>query len=335
MSPTAVSAGILPPLIDRDDENFTARKHCSQLSTLEVSSYQLELSSSISSDIAVLLNVTQDHLDRHSSFEEYKGIKNKVFIQSKLAIREGQSSLSTEKCIYFQEIFKDYDYCFDDLKYEWPLHDLENIKATISILFAYLVLNEEINFYDKPQRESFIKDCLRILNSYQRLPHRYEILDLKDGVTFINDSKATNVASLLKALESVYDKYGEGKVILICGGDSKGQDFQELTNIQEKLLKKAYIFGIHKDLIAPFLINTDVGMSTIVAQRIVDTIANYPFKMDAVEANITISGGMSEYPSDSKDMKELIEFADRAMYSSKGVGGNKFSIHSDIVSQDE
>ena len=86
---------------------------------------------------------------------------------------------------------------------------------------------------------------------------------------------------------------------------------------------------------AIILINTDVVMSTIVAQRIVDTIANYPFKMDEVDANITISGGMSEYPSDSKDMKELIEFADKAMYSSKGIGGNKFSIHSDIVSKDE
>ena len=86
---------------------------------------------------------------------------------------------------------------------------------------------------------------------------------------------------------------------------------------------------------AIILINTDVVMSTIVAQRIVDTIANYPFKMDAVDANITISGGMSEYPSDSKDMKELIEFADKAMYSSKGVGGNKFSIHSNIVSKDD
>ena len=42
---------------------------------------------------------------------------------------------------------------------------------------------------------------------------------------------------------------------------------------------------------------------------------------------MTISGGMSEYPSDSKDMKELIEIADQAMYSSKQEGGNKFSIH--------
>jgi diguanylate cyclase (GGDEF)-like protein len=76
-------------------------------------------------------------------------------------------------------------------------------------------------------------------------------------------------------------------------------------------------------------------MSTIVAQRIVDTIANYPFKMDEIDASMTISGGMSEYPSDSKNMKDLIEFADQAMYSSKKIGGNKFSIHSEIVSLNE
>ena len=131
------------------------------------------MSSSISSDIAVLLNVTQDHLDRHTSFEEYKAIKNKVFTQSKLVIKGGQSISSTEECIYFQEIFKDYDYCFDVLKEEWPLHDIENIKAAISILFAYLVLNQEVSFYDKSERESFIKDCLRILNSFQRILNKY------------------------------------------------------------------------------------------------------------------------------------------------------------------
>ncbi len=81
---------------------------------------------------------------------------------------------------------------------------------------------------------------------------------------------------------------------------------------------------------AIILINTSVIMSNIVAQRIVDTIANYPFKMDNIKAKMTISGGMSEYPSDSKDMKELIEIADQAMYSSKQEGGNKFSIHSNI-----
>ena len=86
---------------------------------------------------------------------------------------------------------------------------------------------------------------------------------------------------------------------------------------------------------AIILINTNVIMSNIVAQRIVDTIANFPFNMDDVDAKLTISGGMSEYPSDSKEMKDLIEFADQAMYSSKEAGGNKFSIHSELKQKNE
>jgi UDP-N-acetylmuramoylalanine--D-glutamate ligase len=118
------------------------------------------------------------------------------------------------------------------------------------LILDYLVLKKEIRFDDRSEWEYFIKNCLGILNSFQRLPHRYESLGLKDGITYINDSKATNVASTLKALDSVYDKYGEGRTILICGGDSKGQDFNELKAVQRNLLKKVYIFGIHKDLIA-------------------------------------------------------------------------------------
>jgi UDP-N-acetylmuramoylalanine--D-glutamate ligase len=235
-------------VLDNIDEDI-------DIALIEVSSYQLELSSSISSDIAVLLNVTQDHLDRHSSFEDYKSIKNKVFNESKLVIKDGRTDLSTKKCFYFKEIFYEYDYCFDDLKGVWPLHDIENIKAAISILLAYLVLKKEISFNDKSKWKSFIVDCLDILDSFQRLAHRYEILDLKEGVTYINDSKATNVASTVSALESVQDAYGNGKAILICGGDSKGQDFEELKTIPKGLLKKVYIFGKHKDLIAPYFKN--------------------------------------------------------------------------------
>tara|TARA_B100001146_G_C16186281_1_gene436982 strand:+ start:997 stop:2295 length:1299 start_codon:yes stop_codon:yes gene_type:complete len=242
------------PVLDSIDKEF-------EVALVEISSYQLELSSSISSDIAVLLNVTQDHLDRHSSFEEYKAIKNKVFNESKIVIKDDLSGLSTKKCLYFKEIFNEYINCFDDLHDEWPLHDIENIKATISILLAYLVLKQEISFDDRSEWKYFIKNCLGILNSFQRLPHRYESLGLKDGITYINDSKATNVASTLKALDSVYDKYGEGRTILICGGDSKGQDFNELKAIQRNLLKKVYIFGIHKDLIASSIRNlTDVEL---------------------------------------------------------------------------
>ena len=73
---------------------------------------------------------------------------------------------------------------------------------------------------------------------------------------------------------------------------------------------------------AIILINSDADMSNIVAQRIVDNIADFNFNMDGVKTSITISGGMSEYPTHSDNTKDLIELADQAMYATKQNGGN-------------
>jgi len=78
---------------------------------------------------------------------------------------------------------------------------------------------------------------------------------------------------------------------------------------------------------AIILINSDADMSNIVAQRIVDNIADFNFNMDGVETNITISGGMSEYPTHSDNTKNLIELADQAMYATKQNGGNGIMTH--------
>ena len=78
---------------------------------------------------------------------------------------------------------------------------------------------------------------------------------------------------------------------------------------------------------AIILINTTAAMSNVVAKRIVSNIADYKFSMDNIETSITISGGMSEYPTHTKKMKELIEFADQAMYETKQNGGNDITIH--------
>jgi diguanylate cyclase (GGDEF)-like protein len=78
---------------------------------------------------------------------------------------------------------------------------------------------------------------------------------------------------------------------------------------------------------AVILINSNVEMSNIVAQRIVDNIADFNFTMDGVETKITISGGMSEYPTHSNNTKDLIELADQAMYRTKQEGGNGIITH--------
>ena len=80
---------------------------------------------------------------------------------------------------------------------------------------------------------------------------------------------------------------------------------------------------------AVILINTTAVMSNMVAQRIVDNIADYEFSMDGVDTRVTISGGMSEYPTHSENTKELIELADQAMYATKQKGGNGIIIHNE------
>ena len=83
---------------------------------------------------------------------------------------------------------------------------------------------------------------------------------------------------------------------------------------------------------AIILINTTAVMSNIVAQRIVDSIAEYQFSLNGVETRLTISGGMSEYPTHADNMRQLIEIADQELYVTKGRGGNGITIHK-IVEQ--
>jgi len=79
---------------------------------------------------------------------------------------------------------------------------------------------------------------------------------------------------------------------------------------------------------AIILINTTPEMALVVAQRIVDNIADYPYSMNGESVQMTISGGMSLYPTHSENMKDLIDLADKAMYNAKQVGGNQIKIHS-------
>ena len=78
---------------------------------------------------------------------------------------------------------------------------------------------------------------------------------------------------------------------------------------------------------AVILINTTAVMSNIVAQRIVDSIAEYQFSLNGVETQLTISGGMSEYPTHADNMRQLIEIADQELYATKDRGGNGITIH--------
>ncbi len=168
----------------------------------ELSSFQLEDVDSFACDVAVLLNLEPDHLDRHGSFDEYRSAKLRVFERAAARIVPRGSGLDG---IQFS--------ADDELPAE-PLlrgrHNRENAAAATAAARATGIGDEHIG------------DALR---SFAGVAHRLELVAEIDGVRYVNDSKATNVAAAIKALEA-YD----GEIVhLILGGSTKAEDFQPLA----------------------------------------------------------------------------------------------------------
>lgn len=211
------------------------QKNILDLAIVEVSSFQLEYINSFRPDVAVWLNFSFDHLDRHQSMEEYLEAKLNIFknqgpgdwavIYSK-ELNHVKKKVRAKVVVYGKEM-SEY-YC--------PGVFQENVSAAVALTKIYGVGPEDIK---------------STIDTFKPLPHRLEHVATINGVKFIDDSKATNIDSVLGALDSV-----EGQVILILGGRDKGDDFGKL---KETILKKAssvVAIGEARDKICSQLNNT-------------------------------------------------------------------------------
>ncbi|MGH6729958.1 MAG: UDP-N-acetylmuramoyl-L-alanine--D-glutamate ligase, partial [Sphingomicrobium sp.] len=184
---------------------------------LELSSYQIDLTKSLDCDVAVLLNITPDHLDRYDSFEAYAESKLRLLkMQTSGHAAIGQSNEYTQRIFYEQRgnpakvghalllALYGIDTLSDYPQNEFPAlqgpHNAENAAAGV---FAALWL-------DVPDDE-----IQRGLRTYPGLPHRMERVRELDGVAFINDSKATNAEAAAPALAAY------PRVRWIVGGQAK------------------------------------------------------------------------------------------------------------------
>jgi UDP-N-acetylmuramoylalanine--D-glutamate ligase len=168
----------------------------------EVSSFQLEDVHEFACEVAVLLNLEPDHIDRHGTFESYREAKLRIFERARIAVvprgfpREG------------------IEFSADDALPAEPLmrgtHNRENAAAATAAARAAGIGDEAI---------------ADALGSFAGVRHRLEPIAESRGVRFVNDSKATNVAAALRAL----DAYSGEKVHLILGGSLKGESFAPLA----------------------------------------------------------------------------------------------------------
>jgi len=182
----------------------------------ELSSFQLEDVHELVCEIAVLLNLEPDHLDRHGSFEAYRDAKLRIFERAGTKIVPRGLGLDG------------IEFAADDPLPAEPLirgaHNRENAAAATAAARAAGVTEEQI---------------AEALKTFPGVPHRLELVRELNGVGYVNDSKATNVAAALRALAA----YEDEPVHLILGGSRKGEDFTPLAAAIGENVKSVHLIG--------------------------------------------------------------------------------------------
>jgi UDP-N-acetylmuramoylalanine--D-glutamate ligase len=233
----------------------------------EASSFQLEDTLAFSPEAAVLTNVSADHLDRHGTFAAYLAAKLEVFARqgtedvavAPLDFQLGELPGAARRVRFGSGSEAHLRELDGALYWERELllaskelslrgrHNLENAMAAAAVCLARGIDLDSV-------REG--------LRSFAGVPHRLEEIANRDGVLFVNDSKATNVASTLVALEAMAEGVQEGAhlIHLILGGQGKGQDFTPLRIPIAEHCKAVYSIGEDGPAIAHVLQGASVPL---------------------------------------------------------------------------
>ena len=182
----------------------------------ELSSFQLEDVHELACEVAVLLNLEPDHLDRYAGYEDYRAAKLRIFERARAKVVPRGSGLQGT------------EFSADDPLPAEPLirgaHNRENAAAATAAARILGVPEERI---------------AEALRTFPGVPHRLEVVDKLDGVRYVNDSKATNVAAALRALAA----YADEPVHLILGGSPKGEDFAPLAAAIGQNVRSVHLIG--------------------------------------------------------------------------------------------
>jgi UDP-N-acetylmuramoylalanine--D-glutamate ligase len=225
---------------------------------LELSSFQLQRTQKLPAAVAVLLNVSPDHLDWHADEAEYRASKYRVFREAEAAVvnRSDKTALyHTRHCNRVISFGLDAP---DANHYGLRTEDGETYLARGDSLL--ISVNDLVMFGAHNQLNALaalaagelvgleLPAMLQVLAEFPGLPHRMQFVARIRAVDYINDSKATNVAAAVASINSV-----NGMLVLIAGGDGKGGDFGELAEALEGKLRGAVLIGKDADKIAAVL----------------------------------------------------------------------------------
>lgn len=248
----AVAGNIGTPVLDMLDDD-----HHYDLWVLELSSFQLDLTFSLSPVAATILNVTPDHLDRHHTLEAYIAAKQRIYHQANMALFNRDdlytvpsSQSASSECISFGKDAPEAE--------QWGLINRDST--------TYLAKGDECFFSVESLLIKGVHNWLNalaacalaekagismhhmtsVLSSFTGLSHRCQWVRSLDGVEWINDSKGTNVGATISAINGIGGAM-QGKIVLIAGGQGKGADFQELIRPVSDFVRSIVLIGEDAD----------------------------------------------------------------------------------------
>ena len=253
---------------------------------IELSSFQLELVDQLYCDVACILNITPDHLDRYADFAAYCAAKLKIYKNAKNIVyyREDlntyNNSFDNKSVISFGKSFTDSSKNFSiDADYKWLMHgqfkmiQIKELALTgehnILNSLACLAIGDLLNF---PKNDMYVS-----LKNFFGLEHRCQIVGTWNGISWVNDSKGTNVGATIAALNanlSCNENYNK-KLIIILGGINKNADLSMLQPFVANNCKTAILIGACKEQLFDILhhsvnchIAVDLQMAVSIAKQI-------------------------------------------------------------------
>ena len=252
---TCVAGNIGLPVLDALIEIERGIVPAPQAWALELSSFQLETTSSLNADAATVLNLSEDHMDRYPDMDAYAAAKARIFSGDGVQVLNRDDARTLAMALPGRRVVtfgfgldrspkdENFGLCEDELCFDGDmlmplsalpvagLHNAANALAALALTRALGLPMEAL---------------LRGLLHFKGLPHRVEKVAEIDGVTWYDDSKGTNVGATEAALYGM----GKRKAVVILGGDGKGQDFGPLKAAVEANARAVVLIGRDAPLIA-------------------------------------------------------------------------------------
>jgi len=244
---TLVGGNIGTPVI-----SLAGKSSPDTFAVIEISSFQLETIEQFCPWIAGILNITPDHLDRHHTFQAYveakarifenqkgsdfavlnaddptsaalkSGIRSKTYWFSRKGTVDNGTFLKGDQIIFRENGKEQAVLSRSDIQLKGE-HNIENVLAAVAMTIIAGCTAQEVQ---------------QAVRDFRAVEHRLEFVTTINGVSFYNDSKATNVDATVKALESF-----PGNIHIILGGKDKGSDYTELVPLLRARTRRAYLIG--------------------------------------------------------------------------------------------